>query len=150
MLDAGDPAPEVSATNQHGETVTPDFEGPTVVYFYPEDFTGGCTIQARDFQDHHTQFQEGGITVYGVSMDDAETHDEFAEEEGLLYDLLADPDGAVATAFGLDTSGGRTDRVTFVLADGEVKRVYDPELADPSGHAEEVLHDVRNEYVRGG
>ncbi|WP_276272626.1 peroxiredoxin [Haloarcula litorea] len=150
MLDAGDAAPEISAPNQHGETVSPDFAEPTVVYFYPKDFTGGCTIEARDFQDHYPQFEEGGITVYGVSMDDADTHADFAEEEGLLYDLLADPDGEVAEAFGLDTSEGRTDRVTFVLADGEVTAVYDPELSDPSGHAEEVLHDLRNEHVRGG
>ncbi|MBV0925000.1 peroxiredoxin [Halomicroarcula limicola] len=150
MLDAGDSAPEISAQNQHGETVSPDFSAPTVVYFYPEDFTGGCTIQARDFQEVLPEFREGGITVYGVSMDDVPTHEEFAEEEGLLFDLLADPEGTVAEAFGLDTSEGRTDRRTFVLADGEVKAVYDPELSDPSGHAEEVLNDARNEYVQGG
>ncbi|AEM56210.1 peroxiredoxin [Haloarcula hispanica N601] len=150
MLEPGAPAPKVSTQNQFGEPVSPDFEEPTVVYFYPEDFTGGCTIEARDFQEHLPQFREGGITVYGVSMDDVATHDEFAEEEGLLYDLLADPDGAVAEAFGLDTSGGRTDRRTFVLADGEVKSVYDPAPSNPEGHAEEVLHDVRNEYVQGG
>jgi peroxiredoxin Q/BCP len=150
MLEPGAPAPEVSAQNQFGETASPDFEEPTVVYFYPEDFTGGCTIEARDFQEHLPQFREGGITVYGVSMDDVATHDEFAEEERLLYDLLADPDGTVAEAFGLDTSGGRTDRRTFVLADGEVKSVYDPAPSNPEGHAEEVLHDVRNEFVQGG
>ena len=150
MLNPGKDAPAVSAQNQHGETVTPDFEEPTVVYFYPKDFTGGCTIEANDFQDVLPQFQEGGMTVYGVSMDDVETHADFAEEEGVTFDLLADPDGDVAAAFGVDTSEGYTDRVTVTVAEGEVVDVYDPELADPEGHAEEVLHDLRNEYVRGG
>ncbi|MEF8908227.1 MAG: peroxiredoxin [Haloarculaceae archaeon] len=145
MLEPGDAAPAVSAQNQHGETVTPDFEAPTVVYFYPKDFTGGCTIEANDFQKTLPEFQEAGITVYGVSMDDVETHADFAEEEEVTFDLLADPDGDVAGAFGLDTSEGYTDRITFTVADGEVAGVYDPALADPEGHAEEVLQDLREE-----
>ncbi len=150
MLEPGDPAPAVSAVNQHGETVEPSFDEPTVVYFYPKDFTGGCTIEANDFQDVLPEYREAGITIYGVSMDDADSHADFAEEEGLTFELLADTDGAVAEAFGLDTSEGYTDRLTFVLAEGEVVAVYDPELADPSGHARKVLDDTRNEFVRGG
>jgi peroxiredoxin Q/BCP len=150
MLEPGDPAPEISATNQHGEERSPTFAEPTVVYFYPKDFTGGCTTEASDFQAALPEFREAGIAVYGVSMDDVETHAEFADEEGLLFDLLADPDGTVATAFGLDTGDGHTDRVTFVLADGEVVATYDPELADPSGHARSVLNDTRNEFITGG
>ena len=150
MLTTGDPAPEITATNQHGETVSPAFEEPTVVYFYPKDFTGGCTIEATDFQAAMPEFREAGIAVYGVSMDSVDSHAEFADEEGLLFDLLADPDGAVAEAFGLDTSDGYTDRRTFVLADGAVVATYDPELADPEGHAREVLNDTRNQFITGG
>ena len=145
MLDPGTDAPAVSAQNQHGETVTPDFEEPTVVYFYPKDFTGGCTIEANDFQETLPQFEDAGITVYGVSMDDVETHADFAEEEGVTFDLLADPDGEVAAAFGVDTSEGYTPRVTVTVAGGQVVGVYDPALADPEGHAEEVLGDLREE-----
>ena len=68
-------------------------------------------------------------------MDDVETHAEFADAEGIVFDLLADPDGDVASAVGLDTSGGRTPRRTLVLADGEATTVYDPELVDPEDHA---------------
>ncbi|MFC7137958.1 peroxiredoxin [Halobaculum litoreum] len=143
MLSSGDPAPEVTASNQHGETVSPDFAAPTVVYFYPKDFTGGCTIEANEFEDVLPEYRDAGITVYGVSMDDAESHAGFAEEEGLTFDLLADPDGDVAEAFGLDADEGYTDRRTFVLADGVVVATYDPELADPSGHAREVLDDTK-------
>jgi len=147
MLDTGDPAPEISAPNQHGETVTPDFEEPTVVYFYPKDFTGGCTIEANEFQDALPEFRDSGITVYGVSMDDVESHADFADEEGIDFELLSDIDADIATAFGLDTSEGYTPRRTFVLAGGEVVAVYDPEMADPSGHAREVLTETREKYV---
>jgi len=150
MLEPGDSVPEISAQNQYGETVTPDFDAPTVLYFYPEDFTEGCTIEARDFQETMPKFREGGIEVYGVSMDTVESHDDFAEEMGVLYDLLADPEGEVGEAFGLDASSGRVDRYTFVIADGEIKRVYDPDRYDPEGHAEEVLRETRNEFVQGG
>ena len=149
MLEPGDPAPDISAQNQRGETVTPDFEDPTIVYFYPKDFTGGCTVQANDFQDALPEYRDSGATVYGISLDDVETHADFAEEEGVDFDLLADPEEEVAEAFGMDTSEGYTDRRTFLLADGEVARVYDPELSDPSGHAHEVLDDVRAEYLAG-
>ncbi|WP_435064271.1 peroxiredoxin [Halobaculum sp. EA56] len=150
MLDPGDQAPSVTARNQHGEHVSPSFDDPTVVYFYPKDFTGGCTIEANEFQDVLSGFREADISVYGVSMDDVESHAGFAEEEGIRFDLLADPDGEVAEAFGLDTDEGYTDRRTFVLGDGEVAAVYDPELADPSGHAREVLNETRTEFVTGG
>jgi peroxiredoxin Q/BCP len=142
MLESGDAAPEVSAPNQHGDTVTLDFSGPTVVYFYPKDFTGGCTIEANDFEEHRPAFEDAGVSVYGVSMDDVESHADFAEEEGVTFELLADPEGEVAAAFGVDTDEGYTDRVTFLLNDGEVVASYDPELADPAGHAQEVLEDA--------
>ncbi len=143
MLRPGDDTPAVSAQNQHGELVTPAFAEPTVLYFYPKDFTGGCTVEANDFQSRLSAFHDHGIAVYGVSTDDAESHAEFADEEGIEFDLLADPDGTVAEAFGLDTSEGYTDRVTFTIADGQVVDVYDPELADPEGHATEVLDGLR-------
>jgi peroxiredoxin Q/BCP len=143
MLEAGDPAPEVSAPNQHGETVTLDFDEPTVVYFYPKDFTGGCTIEANDFEEHLPDFEAAGVHVHGVSMDDVESHADFAEEEGVSFELLADTEGEVAAAFGVDTDEGYTPRVTFLLNDGAVVASYDPELADPSGHAAEVLADAR-------
>lgn len=144
MLEPGDQAPEISADNQHGETVSPAFADPTVLYFYPKDFTGGCTIEANDFQDALPEFREEGIAVYGVSMDDVESHADFADAEGIEFDLLADPDGTVAAAFGLDTDEGHADRLTFLLSDGEVVAVYDPEPADPAGHAREVLADARD------
>ena len=82
------------------------------------------------------------MTVYGVSTDDVDSHREFADEEDLSFDLLADPDAAVADAFGVETKGEFVDRVTFVLADGEVKAVVDADTMNPEGHAADVLEAV--------
>jgi peroxiredoxin Q/BCP len=146
MLDPGDPVPEVTARNQHDESVTLDPATPTVVYFYPKDFTGGCTVEAAEFQAALPEFRGLGVAVYGVSTDDVETHADFAEAEGVGFDLLADPDGAVASAFGVSTDGGHADRVTFLLGGGSVVAAYEPALADPDGHAREVLDEAHREF----
>jgi peroxiredoxin Q/BCP len=143
-LSVGDDAPHVSAPNQDGETVTLDFEAPTVLYFYPKDQTPGCTTEARQFQLELDTYRDAGVTVYGVSFDDVDDHAAFCEAEGLDFDLLADPDGDLTEAFDVETVEvqGTTvpTRTSFLLADGEVKAVY--EGVDPDGHAREVLQDA--------
>ena len=141
MLAPGDPAPTVTARNQHDESVTPDVGGPTVVYFYPEDGTPGCSTEADQFQLEAGTYREAGVSVYGVSTDDVASHADFAADEGIEFDLLADPEGALARDFGLELrDDGRAPRTTFVLVDGEVARVY--ERVDPDGHARDVLMDL--------
>ena len=83
------------------------------------------------------------MTVYGVSTDDVDSHREFADEEGLSFDLLADPDGEVADAFDVETRDDFVDRITFVVADGEVEAVVDADDMRPEGHAADVLDAVR-------
>jgi peroxiredoxin Q/BCP len=146
MLDAGDPAPDVEAPNQYGESVSPDFEAPTVLYFYVEDGTPGCSTQADQFGREREAYADAGVTVYGVSTDDVDSHREFAEREGIEYDLLADPDGELRDAFGVPRDGqGRAERTTFVIADGEIRRVYDGVSAD--GHARDVLMDMLDDGI---
>jgi peroxiredoxin Q/BCP len=141
MLSTGAPAPDVEAPNQHGESVSPDFESPTVVYFYVEDGTPGCSTQADQFEREREAYDDAGVAVYGVSTDGVDSHLEFAESEGIDYDLLADPDAELCDAFGVPRdSQSRAERTTFVLADGEVQRVYDGVSAD--GHARDVLMDM--------
>lgn len=140
MLSEGDEAPRVEARNQNGETVALGYDAPTVVYFYPKDDTPGCTTEAKGFEREADEYEAAGVEVYGVSTDDVDSHCDFAEEQGLSFDLLADPDAEVAEAFGVSTSGGYADRVTFVVADGVVKRVY--ENVSPDGHGRDVLLDL--------
>ncbi|SIR92309.1 peroxiredoxin [Natronorubrum thiooxidans] len=140
-LTAGDDAPTVTAPTQDGESVTLEFDDPTVVYFYPKDDTPGCTIEANQFQREHETYQDAGVAVYGVSTDDVDSHQSFCASEGLEFDLLADPDAELAAAFDVDLrDSGVTKRTTFVLADGEVQTVY--ESVDPDGHARDVLLDA--------
>jgi len=143
-LQEGDPAPSVSARNQDGATVEPAFDEPTVVYFYPKDDTPGCSIEANQFQAELETYRDAGVAVYGVSLDDVDSHRAFADGEALEFDLLADPDGDLAAAFDVDLreiQGHQvTNRTTFVLADGEVKAVY--RGVDPDGHARAVLGDL--------
>jgi len=147
MLEPGDPAPDVTARNQHGEPVSPSFAAPTVVYFYPEDGTPGCTTEAEQFQLERDAYDDAGVTVYGVSTDTVESHAEFAAETGIEFDLLADPDGEIADAFGVERTGTRdaTPRTTFVLVDGEIERVYTG--VDPDGHARDLLMDLLDDDV---
>ncbi|GAA0222006.1 peroxiredoxin [Haladaptatus pallidirubidus] len=144
-LEAGDNAPAVTANNQHGETLSPDFEAPTVVYFYPRDDTPGCTVEAKQFDAELESYRDAGATVYGVSTDDVESHEAFAEKFDLGFDLLADPDGEIADAFGVEVENDFTPRTTFVLADGEVEAVYGS--VDPDGHAREVLSDMLDDEL---
>ncbi|MFB6087243.1 MAG: peroxiredoxin [Haloarculaceae archaeon] len=139
-LEPGDAAPDIEAENQHGETVSPDWGGVSVVYFYPKDDTRGCTIEAKQFQTELEQFREVGVTVYGVSVDDVDSHASFADEYDLAFDLLADPDADVVEAFDVEMDQGTAKRTTFVVVDGRVQAVY--EGVQPDGHAREVLQDL--------
>lgn len=145
-LEPGDPAPTVSAPNQHGETVEPSFAAPTVVYFYPRDDTPGCTTEATEFDAELDAYRDAGVTVYGVSTDGVDSHAAFAEKHGIEFDLLADPEGRVADAFGVERRrGGATARTTFVLTGGRVHEVYAG--VSPSGHARTVLGDLVDDGV---
>jgi peroxiredoxin Q/BCP len=139
-LEPGDPAPEITAPNQDGESVEPDWSGVSVVYFYPRDDTPGCTVEAEQFQAELGSYEEADVTVYGVSVDDVASHADFAEEYSLEFDLLADPGGEGVEAFDVDTKGGVAARTTFVVVDGAVQAVYDG--VDPDGHARDVLRDL--------
>ncbi len=144
MLKSGDSAPAIQARNQHGVVISPDFEKPTVVYFYVEDGTPGCATQVDQFVKEDDAYADGGVAVYGVSTDTVESHLTFAQEHDVDYDLLADPDGVICDAFGVPrTHDGRAERTTFVLTDGEVWAVYTDVSAD--GHARRVLMDMLEE-----
>jgi len=145
MVSTGDEAPTFTAPLADGDvdSFTLDDrldEAPIVLAFFPGAFTGVCTHEMNTFQDRLGEFSDAGATVYGVSIDTPFSQNEFKEQLGLEFDLLADPDGDLAEAFGVDTSEGYTERVTFVLANGEVTHAY--EGVKPDGHARNVLEDI--------
>ncbi|MDY0076443.1 MAG: thioredoxin-dependent thiol peroxidase [Bacteroidales bacterium] len=102
MLEKGEKAPEFSAKDQHGNTVSlSDFKGKNVVlYFYPKDNTPGCTKEACNLRDNHDELIDKGFVVLGVSPDTEESHQKFAEKFSLPFSLLADPELKIVKAYG--------------------------------------------------
>jgi len=148
LLQAGQPAPTLSATDQNGVSRTVGGPGAQwlLVYFYPKDGTPGCTTEACAFRDAWTLYDEAGVMIYGVSTDDAASHKEFAEEHQLPFPLIADPDRTWADAFGVGSMLGMAERVSFLIdPEGQVVAQY-PDV-DPGVHANQVLKDV--ERLRG-
>lgn len=143
---AGQKAPAVSLPSQEGTTVTLEqFKGKWVVlYFYPKDFTSGCTLEARNFQRDLAKFEKANAVILGVSLDTVDSHKGFCTKEELTFKLLADADGAVAKAYG--SFATREDRKfalrnTFLIGpDGVIRKAY--EKVNPQTHSEDVLQDL--------
>jgi peroxiredoxin Q/BCP len=115
-----------------------DFRGRwLVLYFYPRDFTGGCTLEARGFQRDLAAFEAANAAVVGVSADDAESHADFCSSEGLAFPLLSDPAGSVSRAYG-SWIAPFSQRHTFLIDPAGVLRSTWVAVR-PSGHSAEVL-----------
>jgi peroxiredoxin Q/BCP len=118
-----------------------DFAGRwLVLYFYPRDFTGGCTLEARGFQNDLQAFQRAGADVVGVSADDADSHASFCSEEGLVFPLLSDPGGKVSQRYG-SWIAPFSQRHTFLIDPSGVLRSRWVAVR-PSGHSREVLAEL--------
>ena len=149
-LNEGQPAPDFSAATDKGDTVSlKDFAGKHVVlYFYPKDDTPGCTIEACEFRDNLGRVEAEGAVILGISLDTVESHEKFRDKFELPFPLLADPDHAVADAYGVygkkDFRGHEymgIDRATFVIGpDGTLEKVW-PKV-DPNEHALLVLEHL--------
>lgn len=137
VLPEGTLAPKIETVDQNGRRVVLGFRGVAVLYFYPKDDTPGCTTEACSFRDDLSQFEQRRVTVYGVSTDDAESHKRFAQKFGLNFTLLADPEKKISQAYGVLSERGYAQRVTFIIKDGVIARVF-PKVS-PDGHSREVL-----------
>ncbi|MGW0119953.1 peroxiredoxin [Streptomyces sp. NPDC003327] len=120
-------------------------DGPVVLFFYPAAMTPGCTAEACHFRDLAAEFRAAGALPVGISVDDVERQQEFAERHSLGYPLLSDADGAVRERFGVKRgfSLAPTKRVTFVIGqDARVREVVRSELR-MSAHADRALAALR-------
>lgn len=139
-LAVGDDAPKVKLELQDGKTV--DLAAMrdkfVLVYFYPKDDTPGCTVEANGVRDAWGDFQAAGIEVFGVSTQDAASHQLFIEKYKLPFPLVVDTSGDVARAFEVPMKNGMASRQSFLIGkDGKIKAVW-PQV-NPSEHAGEVL-----------
>ena len=143
----GSPAPAFSLPSQEGTQVSLDqFKGKWVVlYFYPKDFTSGCTIEAHNFQRDLDKYTPLNAVILGVSVDNVDSHKSFCTKEGLNFKLLADSNHAVVEKYGsIMEYNGMTlaARNTFLIdPTGVIRKVY--LKVSPQGHSEQVLADLQ-------
>jgi len=149
MIEEGQIAPKFEAVDANGNKVkSSDFKGKKhVIYFYPKDFTPGCTTEADEFSKDYSKFQKQGIEVIGISPDDVDSHKKFCEKMGIKFPLLADTDKEISQKFGVwgkKNFMGReymgVMRSTFLVNEkGKIFKIY-PKVK-PAGHSKEVLND---------
>src|SRR5215469_3902970 len=143
---AGTVAPNFTLCSQDGTQVSlNDFRGKWVVlYFYPKDFTSGCTIEAHNFQRDLARYTAKNTVILGVSVQDTNSHKEFCTKEGLNFKLLADTKKQVSSAYGSVMDFGvvkLSARHTFLIRpDGVIAKEY--MKVNPSKHSEQVLTDL--------
>lgn len=147
MIREGDDVPQFELQDNRGGTVrAADLAGKKhVIYFYPRDFTSGCTTEADEFSRSYQAFQDAGVGVIGVSPDTVDSHAKFCAKMDIPYPLLADTDKSLAEAFGvwgLKKFMGReymgVNRSTFLVDEsGKIFKVF--ARVKPKGHAQQVL-----------
>lgn len=143
LPEIGKDAPEFQLTSDEGKTVDlKSYRGKWVVlYFYPKDFSTGCTIQARNFQLDLSKYEAKKAVILGVSVDTAESHKEFCTKEGLSFKLLSDTDGKVSNNYGsvMEREGKKySARNTFIIdPKGKIVRIFTG--VKPAGHSGEIL-----------
>ena len=141
MPKVGDVAPAFQGTDQDGNLVkSSDVIGKNIVllYFYPKDFTGGCTKEACGFRDRMGDLQKDNVKVIGVSFDSADKHKSFIAKYNLNFTLLADPDGKITDAYGTRMMGMKmANRVSFLIGlDGKI--VHVTKSGNPQVHFTEM------------
>lgn len=132
MLKAGDQAPDFGLPDQEGKErrLSRLLGGqPLILYFYPADFTPGCTREACDLRDLHARILAAGLRVVGISPQPPDSHRRFREKYALPFLLLSDEDKTVIQAYGVDGPLGIGVRRATFLIDAK-RRIVDAVLAD--------------------
>lgn len=145
-LAIGKVAPDFTFRNGNKETKLSDFrKRKVVVYFYPRDFTAGCTTEAAEFTTEYDKFKRAGIEIIGVSPDTEESHEKFKEKMKIPYHLASDINNVVSKKYGiygLKKFMGKeymgVNRTTFLVdEDGKIVRIFSK--VKPQGHSTQVL-----------
>lgn len=151
MIAVGQDAPDFSLEASKSQTISlKDYRGKNVVlYFYPKDLTPGCTTEACDFRDFHSDFGKYNTIVLGISPDEVKLHDRFTQKHELPFPLLADTEHKVAEEYGvwvLKKMYGREymgiERTTFLIdVEGKIARIW-PKVK-VKGHVQEIVQYIK-------
>jgi len=157
MPSLGSPAPEIALPDDSGtlQVLSTQRGRPVILFFYPRDFTPGCTTEVCDFRDRGADFRAAGAVVWGISVLDSASKARFKEEHGLTYPLLADEDHAVAEGYGVwvekssyGKKGWGISRTTFLVdPEGRIAHVWPRVTVD--GHAADVLQVLHAAVAEG-
>jgi len=150
LVEPGQPAPDFTLLDQHGQSHRlSDYRGKWVVlYFYPKDDTPGCTREASSFRDHLAELAGKDAVVLGISADTVQSHERFAEKYSLPFTLLSDPEHLAIEPYGVWTEksgyGKKTmgiERTTFLVnPEGKIEKVWRKVRVE--GHSEEVMSAI--------
>jgi peroxiredoxin Q/BCP len=144
----GEIAPDFSLLNQDGNSISlKDYKEKynVVLFFYPKDFSPGCTTQACSFRDSYEEFTDNGAIVLGVSSDSVESHKKFLDQYLLPFTLLSDPKGEMRSLYGATKAFGfLPGRYTFIIdKKGIVRHIFTSET-NMKKHIEESLKALQN------
>ena len=139
-LKIGDKAPEFTLPNQDGKNIslTDYLNKDLLIYFYPGDFTPGCTAQACNFRDHYSEYEKRGISIIGISMNPQSSHKKFKEKYSLPFEILSDVTGEVTSKydslfklnlFGIDLLKFSKRNSFIINKRGEISKIF--ENVDP-------------------
>jgi peroxiredoxin Q/BCP len=154
MIKVGDMAPEIETTDESGAPfkLSKQRGHKVVLYFYPKDFTPGCTAEACSIRDSYTLFENSGIPIFGVSGGDAETHQKFKEKHRLPFSILLDEDYAIAKIYGvykpvkiLGKELLGVQRITFLIdEEGKIEGIFGGsegmDKVRSSQHADQIVN----------
>lgn len=142
MIKIGSSAPPFSLPDQDGKIISlSDYKNKNVVlFFYPKDFTPGCTQEACSFRDKYSEFKRYNAEVIGISSDNAASHSKFATEHRLPYKLLTDTNASVAHLYGVKkTFGLFAGRASFVIDSKDIVRFNFSSQLQADQHIVETL-----------
>ena len=115
------------------------------MYFYPKDFTAGCTLEAKGFSELKKDFSKYNAEIVGISADNKDSHETFCSEKSINYTLLSDPEGIISDKYG-SWIPPFSDRNTFLISpEGEISYRWISVL--PINHAKEVLNVLKKKTV---
>lgn len=150
MLNTGAQAPDFTLPDQDGNSVTLSTvlkNGPVLLYFYPADFTPGCTKEACMIRDQHAEILDVSVNVIGVSGQDQESHAKFQQTHNLPFTLLADTDHQVAKLYKANGMFGMTKRITYLInSDSKIEDAVNA-MFRISAH-EELLNEALERYSK--
>ena len=146
-LKVGDEAPAIEAETYGGEKIRlSGYRGNKIValYFYPKDYTGGCTKEACSLRDGMSDLEKLGVQVLGVSTDSVKSHEGFKEKHGLNFPLLSDKSKDIIKSYGVVSDSGSAKRETFLVdKTGVIRYIWTKvNVAEHSGEIAEKIKEL--------